>query len=376
MPATTPIALRRLANQYLVSPKRRSAPEVVAALGAVQAQDYGSAKWAIALRTVGLTDDVVERSLSDGAIVRTHVMRPTWHFVAPADLRWLLALTAPRVHAANAYRYRELEIDREVFRRSHAAIARALRDGAQLTRTELGQVLERSGIDVSMPQRLPYLLVGAELDGLICSGARRGKQFTYALLEERVPPQEPMERDAALRELIVRYFATRGPATPQDFSWWSGLTVADARRGLDVAGAELEQTTLEGRSYWSAAALPRRRLASPAAHLLPNFDEYFIGYRDRSAILQAAGRSKMERGDALSAHVIVLDGQVVGGWKRRISSRTVSMELTPVVRLTRDQRRTIESAAERYGAFLELPVDVAWMARGGSTGRRGIARNS
>lgn len=360
IPVPTPIVRRRLANQFLVSPARRSVREIVAALGAVQAQDYGSAKWAIAMRTHGLTDGAVERAFGDGAIIRTHVMRPTWHFVAPADLRWLLALTAPRVHATNAHRYRELGIDREVFRRSHAIIAKALRGGAHLTRTELGQVLSRSRIDTAIPQRLPHLLMGAELDGVICSGPRRGKQFTYALLEERVPPRASMDREAALRELVVRYFTTRGPATPQDFAWWSGLTVNDARRGLDAAGDELERTTFEGRSYWTGPGAPRRRLSSPAAHLLPNFDEYFIGYRDRSAILQAAGSSKLERGGTLSAHVIALDGQIVGGWTRRVSSSAVRVELTPVVRLTRDQRTAVENAAERYGAFLDLPVDVAW----------------
>ncbi len=229
-------------------------------LGAVQSQDYAAAKWGVGQRTVGITDAIVEQAFADGSILRTHVMRPTWHFVTPSDIRWMLSLTAPRVHAANAYRYRELELNEAVFRRCRSSLMRALQGGRQLTRTELRQLLQRARIDTTAPQRLAYLLMHAELEGVICSGARRGKQFTYALLDERVPPASVPQRDEALHDLTMRYFSTRGPATPQDFSWWSGLTVADAKRGVEAAGTSIDQLERHHQAHERCLLLPPLRL--------------------------------------------------------------------------------------------------------------------
>ncbi|HYJ79627.1 MAG TPA: winged helix DNA-binding domain-containing protein [Longimicrobiaceae bacterium] len=353
------LAHRRLARQHLLHPVEVEPDEVVRRLGAVQAQDYGGARWGIGQRIPGMTDAAVERAYDAGTIIRTHVLRPTWHLVAPADLRWLLALTAPRVHAANAYRYRQLELDPVTFRRSRAALEKALEGGGELTRAELGQVHERAGIDTTAPQRLAYLLMHAELDGVVCSGARRGKQFTYALVEERVPPAPALERDEALLELAKRYFATRGPATPQDFSWWSGLTVADARRAIQAAGTALEREVIEGRTYWAAGAEPPARRTSPIAHLLPNYDEYFIGLRDRGAVLEVVRATQSDAwAAALFAHVVVVDGQLVGGWKRVLKQHAAVVELNLVARLTKAEQAAVEAAIRRYAGFLELPVEM------------------
>jgi hypothetical protein len=331
----------------------------VRAQGAVQAQDYPSAKWALALRCSGATDSVVEQAITDGRIVRTHVLRPTWHFVDPSDIRWMLRLTAQRVIARMAPYSRQLELDADTFRRSNAAVTRALRDGRQVTRKELDDVLKRERIRTETP-RLAHLLMRAELDGIACSGARRGKQFTYSLLEERIPSAPSMDRDEALLELTRRYFSTRGPATAQDFAWWSGLTVGDAKRGIDIAGAELQREEIDGTSYWltESVVLPG---GVRTAHLLPNYDEYFIGYRDRGAILELvrAGKPKATL-SGLTAHVIAVDGQIVGGWKRALKRNGVAVELNPVIPLNGSQRKAISIAVERYGAFLGLPVDIVW----------------
>ncbi|MDQ3998173.1 MAG: winged helix DNA-binding domain-containing protein, partial [Gemmatimonadota bacterium] len=311
------IALRRLVNQHLAAPTITTPAELVRALGAVQAQDYSGAKWGIGLRTRGVTDADVERAMTDGSIVRTHVLRPTWHFVAPADIRWMLALTAPRVKAATASYDRKLGLDDSIFRRTNAALTRALRDGTRLTRTELAHALRRARVDATGTQRLAHLVMRAELDGVVCSGGRRGKQFTYALLEERVPPAAPLDRDEALLELTKRYFATRSPATARDFAWWSGLTVGDATRGIQMAGPSLEREVVGDRAYWVDPSLRARSTTPPTAHLLPNYDEYFIGFRDRGAIgrrLQSV--DLVTGGDALTAYVVAVDGQLVGGWKR------------------------------------------------------------
>ena len=353
------IARRRLANQHLMAATLTTPADVVRLLGAVQSQDYAAAKWAVALRTRGAVDGVVEQAMTDGSIVRTHVLRPTWHFVAPADVRWMLALTAPRVKAAMAYYDRKLELDDGVFRRSNAAITRALHDGKHLTRAELSQVLRRARIGVTSGQRLGHLVMRAELDGLICSGARRGKQFTYALLEERVPPTPALDRDEALLELAKRYFMTRSPATANDFAWWSGLTVADATKGIRMAGPHLEREIVDGQTYWFDASQRSRSKQLPTAHLLPNYDEYFIGFRDRSAIGQRLKSTEIVTGgDALTAHVVVVDGQLVGGWKRTLEKRSVVVELKLLTQLTAAEERAVAAAAEAYGRFLGLPVEL------------------
>ena len=353
------IARRRLANQRLTGDPFADPVEVVRRLGAVQSQDYAGGKWGVAQRTPGATDADVERALDIGAILRTHVLRPTWHFVAAEDIRWMLALTAPRVKAVMASYDRKLELDDRIFARSAKAIATALGGRKVRTRAELGAVLGRAGIGTVHTQRLGHLMMRAELDGLICSGGRRGKQSTYALLEERVPAIPDMERDDALAELAARYFATRGPATAHDFAWWSGLTVADAKRGVESVKAQLQSQSIEGRTYWFPDRKPPGSRA-PTAHLLPNYDEYFIGLRDRSAIgdrVRTAGIKHAH--DAFSAHVIVVDGQLVGGWRRAITARAIALELQLVVEPDAREMRAVEAQARRYGEFLGAPVEIA-----------------
>lgn len=328
-------------------------------LGAVQAQDYGSAKWGVGARTRGAVDAVVERAVNAGSILRTHVLRPTWHFVTPADIRWMLALTAPRIKAAMAYYDRQVDLDAAVFRRSNGALARALRDGNQLTRAELAQVLRRARVDPTGEQRLGRLLMRAEVEGIVCSGARRGKQSTYALLDERAPPAAPLGRDEALLELAGRYFATRGPATVQDFAWWAGLTVADASRGVEIAGRRLERQVIGDETYWLQPATRPPTTRSPTAHLLPNYDEYFIGFKDRSAIGERLSLAQGAMvGEALRAHVIVIDGQLVGGWKRTLTRAAVVVEITLLVGLRRPEREAVRGAARALGDFLELPLEL------------------
>ena len=330
---------------------------MVAALGAVQAQDYHGAKWALGQRTRGATAQSVERAFDAGAIVRTHVLRPTWHFVTPADLRWLLVLTAPRVSQAMAYYNRLLELTPAVFRRSHAAIARALRGGRHLTRAELALVLRRAKVGPVRTQRLGHLMMQAELDAVVCSGPRRGNQFTYALVEERVPPARPRARDDALAELARRYFLTRGPATVHDFAWWSGLAVRDARKAVDLLGRTLARETIEGTTYFSGEIAPPSRLRSPAAFLLPNYDEYFIGLKDRRAIRQRLARTHPALPpDAMFAHVLVLDGQLVGDWQRADEGGRRVVTLRCLTPLTRGEQRALDGAVGRYSAFLGAPV--------------------
>ena len=348
----------RLANQHLTTPSTLDAAAVVRRLGAVQSQDYAGGKWGIGLRAKGLTDAMVDRAIDEGAIVRTHVLRPTWHFMAADDARWILALTGPRVHAANAHYTRKLGLDDAIFTKSTKAITKALGNGQHLTREELGEVLRKAGVEPGIPQRLAYLMMYAELNAVITSGRRRGKQFTYALFDARVPASRALDRDEALAELARRYFSTRSPATGHDFSWWSGLTKADSKRAIEALGSEIIKEEIDDTTYWHTGIDSPKRSRRPSVHLLPNYDEYFIGFTDRSAILNVVKGFSLVPGDPMfTSHVVVLGGQLIGGWKRAVKPKSMQIELNLVRKLSPDERPALKAAVKRYADFLELPVD-------------------
>jgi hypothetical protein len=351
----TDVARQRLANQHLIGTGLATPSDVVSTLGAIQGQDYPGAKWAVAQRTRDATDATVEDALTRGSILRTHVLRPTWHLVTPADIRWMLALTASRIKRVMGYYNMQLGLDSSVFRRSARAMERALEGDRALTRGEIAKVLQRARINVIGDGRLGRVLMDAELDGLICSGPRRGKQFTYALLDERVPATKPFDRDEALLKLTLIYFTTRGPATPADFAWWSGLTIGDAKRGIDMAGRDLAQTTVDGRSFWVAAdSAPGK--AGLSAHLLSNYDEFFIAYRDRSSLAQRVQTSLFEkRTDTLFTSIAIVDGQLVATWRRYLDPKGVTVEVNALTRVTGADIKKLRAAAKKYSDYLELP---------------------
>lgn len=354
---TADIVAHRLVNQQLVQANFQKPDEIVALLGAVQAQEYAMAKWAIGLRLPGLTDADVENAFNNGSILRTHLLRPTWHFVTPADIRWMLALTAPRVDAVNAHMYRKLELDRVVFSRAYDILTETLGGGKQFTRTRLKIALEQGGI-VADGFRLSYLLMRAELEGIICSGARHGKQFTYALLNERVPCARLLDRDEALAELARRYFTSRGPATLPDFVWWSGLTMKDARAGVALLGSDFVHVTVDGQAYVvSPARLAATTNGVPTAFLLPDYDEYGIGYKDRNALFNSpteATESKDEK--RMYDRLLVIEGVVAGSWKRTLKTDSVLVEISPSTPLNATKQEAVRNAIQRYSSFLALPA--------------------
>lgn len=348
---------QRLAGTFLTTRPWATGRDVVRALGAVQAQDYEGAKWALSLRTSGATADDIEEEFTAGSILRTHVLRPTWHFVDPVDIRWMLALTASQVIKRMAPYDRHLEITKTHFRRSNAALARALRDGAHLTRAELKAVLSRAKVGTLGVQRAAHLIMRAELDAVICSGPRRGKQFTYALLDDRAPLAPAKDRDEALLDLTRRYFHTRSPATAQDFSWWSGLSMPDVRRGIELARAGLEPVRIDDKTYWSAGA-PAAAKPPASAYLLPNYDEFFIGYRDRSAIGKRVASTAVIGWNAAFAHVVVVDGQLVGGWKRSPGRGRITLQFSIMTKLTVPERARVIAEVRRFERFVGAPVEV------------------
>ena len=323
---TSDVLTQRLHNQKLSSSELEKPADVVRWLGAVQAQDYRAAKWALALRMRSATHARVEAAFNNGEIIRTHLLRPTWHFVTPEDIRWMLALTGPHVNRKCVGTYRRFEIDDAVFKRSCKVFIKSLQGGRHLTRAELRAALNKAGVAADDTVRMGHILLRAELNGLICSGPRAGKQFTYALLDERVPPGKTLTREEALAELTRRYFNSHGPATLPDFIWWSGLSAADARHGLELAGEK--ETRI------------KTRIVYPC-HLLPAFDEYFVAYKERETI---AG---LNNWDVLGP-TIIIGGRVVGKWKQTSGQITMN-----VLRdLSKSEEHALTRAQQRYIAFL------------------------
>jgi len=359
------IARQRLFNQRLIASTLRHPAEVVHWLGAAQAQDYAGAKWSLGMRldpnTAAVSDAAVEQAFDAGAILRTHVLRPTWHFVVPSDIRWLLALTAPRVHLLNATYYRRVGLDDDLYFRAQEVLIRALADHTYLIRDELRQALDAARIAADVELRLIYILMRAELEGLLCSGPRRGKQFTYALLDERVPPTAPLGRENALAELARRYFTSHGPATAHDLARWASLTLEDVRAGLVANTAHLRSEKVDGQTYWfdpARPAPPAPNAEEPAAYLFSIYDEYVIGYKEWSAITDAEDAARLRAMANDLTNVVLVDGRIVGTWKRAIDKRSATVTLRPLRTLNSDEMDAVSAAGRRLGAFLGLPVTL------------------
>ena len=354
------ITTRRLYNQRLSHTSFKTPSEVVQWLGAVQAQDYAGAKWAIAQRMLDATDSALDQALANGSILRTHLLRPTWHFVTPEDICWLLKLTAPRVLAMLGFMDRQLELDKVIIKQSNAILKKVLQGGKQLTRTELESALQERGIKTTN-LRMTHFMMHAELDGIVCSGGRRGKQFTYALLDERAPQTKSLTREESLAELTSRYFTSLGPATLQDFVWWSGLTTTDAKSGIEMVKSKFMSEKIGNKIYWFNESKSPRKEASTTAYLLPNYDEYIVGYTDRNLIHDGSHNQKLDsRGNVLFQNTIVVNGQVMGTWKRALKKSEVVIELTPFTKFTKAENHAVTDAAERFGRFLELPVSLIY----------------
>jgi len=350
------VARLRMHNGHLTGARCPTVTDVVRSFGAVQAQDFAGAKWGVAQRATAGLDRDVERAFERGEILRTHVLRPTWHFVVPADLRWLLALSAPRVKQAMATYDRKLNLDERTYARSNHALAKALAGGNHLTRSELARALAKIKID-ALGHRLGHLMMRAELDAVICSGPRRGKQMTYALVSERCPPAPALDRDEALGALAGRYIASHGPAVVHDFAWWSGLTITDAKRGLELARPKLRSQLVNDRTYWFTEPPPAARGQQPIIHLLPNYDEYMVAYEHRSVAPDASVAATLGgRNNLLFTNLVVLNGQPIGSWRRTVDRIAVTVTATLATAIDRPAQRALAAAVDRFGAFLELPA--------------------
>ena len=337
------IARLRLQNQGIAPPRFTTPHAVVSWFGAMQAQDYLGALWAVGLRMKKATEAAVEHALTERKIIRSWPLRGTLHFVAAEDLHWMLELLGPRVIARHATRLqRDFELDPPTLRRCRAVAIDALQGGRQLTRPEFYAALDRARVRTSASRGLHIIFTLAH-ERLICFGPRRAKQQTLVLLDEWSPRSRDLRGDEALHELARRYFASHAPASVADFAWWSGLPLGDAKRGADMVGENRKRRS---------GAVPR------AAWLLPAFDEYLVGYKDRSAVLDPVYAKRVNAGGGLLNPAIVVDGQVIGTWKRVIKRNAVAIARSLFRRLKKDEERMVAAAEERYGQFF-VTVAVA-----------------
>jgi hypothetical protein len=400
---------RRLFNHHLAGEPVARITDVLGEYGAMQAQEYAEAKWSLGQRAASVrgasaertagdpagaratkptdaavqrglkptyaavqrgpkpadaalqralkpTDAAVQRAYDDGAVLRTHMLRPTWHFVLPADLRWIQTLTGPRVHVQNGSIYRKNELDGLLHARVRTLLEEWLAGGRAMTRQEIAASLARHGIEAA-GQRLAYIVMHAELEAVLCSGPSKGKQRTYALVEERAPRAAPLERDEALAELTRRYFRSHGPATVKDFTWWSSLTVADAKRGLDIVGGELARATDATRTYWFADATLPAAARTPTAHLIQGYDEYVVAYRQTRDVFYPV-RSPAAGPQPPFTHALLLDGRLIGHWRFVPGTGTTAIVMRTYEPLKRREQRALDAARARYETFLGTALRV------------------
>ena len=363
----------RLRNQRLApgrpadGAKFGTAAEVVGWLGAVQSQEYELARWSLGQRSAGVSESDVEAAITSGEIVRTHILRPTWHYVLPADIRSIMRLTAPRVDVQSGQWHQRFGLEEPDFDRGLEVLREALSGGRAMTRREIEVPLKDAGFD-TRDQRLAFLFIRAERDLLVVSGGWRSGRPLYVLADERLPPDTGFDRDRALADLTRRYFTSHGPATIGDYTWWSSLTASDARRGLELAreaGTVFEMLTVAGADYWLAADSPLAHLAqssapSPEVRLLQGFDEYLVGYRPTRPMVNLAGLAPRQvLGVPPYLHLVIADGQVAGYWRRVRRDDGFVVETRLLRELDRAERSALESETERYASFTGRVVHLA-----------------
>ncbi|HSD37092.1 MAG TPA: winged helix DNA-binding domain-containing protein [Rhodocyclaceae bacterium] len=333
-----------------------SPADVLAWFGAMQAQDYASARWALGVRCTALSEAAVMQAIEEGRIVRTWALRNTLQLISARDVHWLIGLIGPVMLARNAARYRKYGLDAAGFEKVDAHIRIVLHGGQKLTREELFAALEQGAIDTT-GMRGACILYRAALSGCICPASLRGKQQTYALLDEWVPVKNLLDRDAALGELALRYFRSHGPASLRDFAWWSGLSLIDARRGLSLARLSLREVHIGEEACWLSQSLLPDDAGSPSAHLLPAFDEYFLGYANRTLTLESRHFPRVMTNNGIFRPTMLVDGEIVGIWARTLKKGAVSVASQPFRKLANDEMEALNLAARRHADFLGLRCD-------------------
>jgi hypothetical protein len=346
------IADLRLLNQHIAGLTFSSAEEVVGWMGAMQAQDLPMVKWAVGIRLPGSTAGTVESAMNKGKIIRTHLMRPTWHLVKAEDIYWMLDLTAPQIRQALRSRHKRLGLTGKAVSRSLTVAIAALEGGKNFSRKELIREFVKAGFPTT-DNMMAHLLVNAELEGVICSGLIKGSEQTYTLLEEKVPNRKTLDREEALATLAKKYFLSHGPATLRDFAWWSGLLVKDAKQGLEMNKKGLKAETVDNETYWMPESNNITAQISNMTLLMPAYDEMIISYRNREIIINAQDQKRSISVNGIFRPTIMINGEVTGLWKKSVKNNRVLVE--PELFRPHNQRelKSIAKASESVRNFYE-----------------------
>jgi Winged helix DNA-binding domain len=348
----------RLACQKISGAKLNSPKEIVGWMGAMQAQDYKMAKWAIGIRSTSCTEKSIDAAIDSGEIIRTHILRPTWHFVSADDIYWMLELTAPRIKAFMKSSNKLLGLTDDILKKSNTVIKKALKGQHHLTRTEILKELNKHKIATDI-NRSSHILINAELDGIICSGATKNNQTTYALLNERVVQKNKITKEQALGKLVVKYFESHCPATLADFIWWSGLSVNDAKHAFEIISSDFISEQVGEHTYWfpNSFSLPENDKKS-SAYLLPAYDEFLISYKNRTAAIVAEHHPKAFSNNGIFWPTIVINGQVKGTWKRTIKKNKIILETKFFERPGKNTASAMKKASEKFNYFLGHEIQI------------------
>ncbi len=351
------IANTRLVSQQITSTKFSSAKEILEWMGAIQAQDFNMAKWAIGLRLENATLQNIDPAIDSGEIIRTHLLRPTWHFVSADDIYWMIDLTAPRILSSMKGRNIQLELSPDVFKKANKIFEKALSGNKNLTRKELINELNKAKIETDN-NRASHIFFHAELEGIICSGKMKEKQITYALLNERIEKPFPIKKEEALYKLASKYFQSHSPATLADFCWWSGLSFLDAKQALESIKSNFISEKINDQEYWFSNSFSVPKKMKESVFLLPAFDEYLISYKDRSAAIIPEHQSKAFSNNGIFWPTIIINGQVAGLWKREIKKDQLIFETNLFDKKNKLDEELLKKAAEKLAHFLDKKTEV------------------
>jgi hypothetical protein len=351
------ISKTRLISQKIASTEFKTPSEIVGWMGAMQAQDYAMAKWAIGVRLTDPTEKIIDSPIDKGEILRIHVLRPTWHFVSADDIYWMLQLSAPKIKSSLRSRHSQLELTESVISKTRSIIEKTLSKEISLTRDELANEFLKAGLRTD-ENRLSHILFRSELDGIICSGPIKRNKLTYALLQERVPVKKELSKDESLAELARRYFNSRCPATLEDFIWWSNLTNKDARKALEMIKSDFFQETTGSIKYLFPNSFSKPTLEKISIALLPAYDEFLISYRDRSSSLSGVNNKRTVSDNGIFYPTIVINGQVAGIWKRTFKKNKIIV--TSVFFKPPDDSviRKLTGKVRDFGRFLEKETEL------------------
>lgn len=347
----------RLISQHIGIRSFKTAQEIVERMGGMQAQDFEMAEWALGVRLQDSTEKLIKSAIDNGEIIRIHLMRPTWHFVSSSDIYWMLELTAPQIKSALRYRNKELELNEKILGKCNKIIETALLSGGNLTREELVGVLNKNKIKTEN-NRASHIFLNAELDGLMCSGRIKNGKQTYALLNKRVPEVKTLKRDDAIGKLAVKYFLSRGPASLEDFVWWSGLPVKDARKGLEMVKHRLAALEINSKKYWLPDSFEEPASHKNHVYILPAFDEFILSYKDRGAIIDMNNRKNAVSNNGVFRPVILVNGKISGVWKRKKKNGEIIIETELFDKGKKLPETSIKKLFGYYGRFIGKNIKV------------------